>query len=181
MKTTIFGNYAKLTLPYGSDHVLIPGQCAKVNGKWLAVSESSGTELTFAVPNTSPLLSDTNFNIEYPVGPGFSHLDAPEVNCIAGGTGIGTMVSVVAHRLPRGLSTSVQMYGRNVTKDDVTAVFPILKEIDFGCWNTCHWGRPTMEEILVMPTDHYVYFAGPKSLFDDIKQHSSKHKIILNY
>jgi hypothetical protein len=181
MKIMIFGNYTRLTLQHVSNHVLIPGQCAKVNGKWLAVSESTNSMLTFVVPNDSPLLLDTNFNIEFPVGPGFSHLDATEVSCIAGGAGIGTMVSVVSYRLSQGLTTSVQMYGRNVTKDDVTAAFPVLNEVDFGCWNTCHWGRPTMSEILVMPTDHYVYFAGPKSLFDDLKSYSSQHKIILNY
>lgn len=181
MNTTPFGNYAKMTLDHPSDGNLIPGQCAKVNGKWLAVSELSQTSLTFVVPKDSPLLQETSFHIGFPYGPGFTQLDVPEAHCIAAGTGIGAMVSIVSYRLSRGLSTTVQMYGRNVSKDDVIAVFPILDEVDFGCWNTCHWGRPTMAEVLLTPPEHPVYFAGPQPLFNDLKSHSSQHKIILNY
>ena len=42
MNMTSFGNYAKMTLDHPSDGNLIPGQCAKVNGKWLAVDKTDG-------------------------------------------------------------------------------------------------------------------------------------------
>jgi hypothetical protein len=181
MKSMRFGNYAKLTLDHEFDPRFLPGQCVRINGKWFAVASTTQDELEIVVPHDSPMLVDDELALEFPLGPGFSLLEAPEVHCVAAGTGIGTMISVVNYRLEKNLHTTVQLYARNVSKDDVIAVFPVLKEVDFGCWNTCHWGRPTMKEVLATPPEQPVFFAGPKSLMDDMKAYSDKHKIVLNY
>lgn len=182
MNSIIFGNYAKLTLPHQHESKFMPGQCAKINGRWFAIAELRNNEFDIIVPHDSPLLSADNEDIvvDLPQGSGFSNIDTPEAVCLVAGTGLGAVLELVKYRSEKNLKTSVQMYGRRITGDCVAGIFPILRNMKFEVWNTTELGRPTIESILPSDTEVPVFFAGPKGFLDEIRSVSDQ-KIILNF
>ena len=182
MNSVIFGNYAKLTLPHQHESKFIPGQCAKINGRWFAIAELRNNEFDIIVPHDSSLLSTDNEDIvvDLPQGSGFSNIDIHDAVCIAAGTGLGAVISLVKYRYEKNLKTSVKMYGRRIASDSVSDIFPILKSVKLEVWNTTELGRPTIESILPSDPEIPVFFAGPKGFLDEIRL-ASNQKIILNF
>lgn len=175
-----FGNYVKLTLPHSCDPKMSPGQCAKVNGKWLAIASLRDEEFDVIVPYTSSLLSEEDLTVDLPQGKGFSDLDSSNALCIVGGTGLGAVIDFVNYRIRKNLPTKVQMYGRHVVYDDVVSAFPVLKDVEFKTWNTSVFGRPIMNDVLPQDETVPIFFAGPKDFFEALKV-NAKQKIILNF
>ena len=178
----IFGNYAKLTLPHQHESKFMPGQCAKINGKWFAIAELRNNEFDIIVPHDSHLLSTDNEDIvvDLPQGSGFSNIDTSEAVCLVAGTGLAAVLELVKYRSEKNLKTSVKMFGRHITGDCVVGVFPILRNMKFEAWNTIELGRPTIKSILPSDPGNPVFFAGPKGFLDEIRLVSDQ-KIILNF
>ena len=106
-----FGNYCKVTLKTSERKDFVPGQCAKVDKFWYVIAGQSEEGLEFVVNKDTWLTQGGQFDIEFPLGGGFPHLDDANLHLIAGGTGIGAMIPVLYYRLSRGLQTSFRYCG----------------------------------------------------------------------
>lgn len=176
-------NYRKVTL-HKPGHGAVgfkPGSCAKVNGRWLALAAADEENLTFLVKSDSFLLTEPLTSLEVPVGPGFSCMESKGlVTCVAGGTGLAAVVSLVEARSRSGHQVALRLLCRHAEYPDVVAVFPSLRWVDFGCWDTSFLGRPQLEDVIDPSTSH-VAFAGPKELLDDLRSHPNCPAIHLNF
>lgn len=177
-----FGNYCKVTLKTSERKDFIPGQCAKVDKFWYVIAGQSEEGLEFIVNQGKWLTQQENFNIEFPLGTGFPHIDEPQLHLIAGGTGIGAMIPVIQYRLSRGLPTNFRYCGKNTEEAQLLEAFPILNYIDFICWNTSLGVRPSIRhELLPDDVECKVLFAGPKDFYSEICAAGTGHQIFLNF
>lgn len=177
-------NYRKVTLatPTVLNPSFRPGQCARVNGRLLATAGARSGELDFVVRTDSFLFTERVVTIQFPTGIGFQYADAKNVFCLAGGTGIGAFIELIAHRNRLKLNTYVQMFGRDVKKDNFVRAFPNLDSPEFGCWDTRFWGRPHIDtEVIPVFKDNHVLYAGPDSLLKDLRSHPKCPTIHLNF
>jgi hypothetical protein len=181
----IGSNYKKVTLrhPAFKDLGIIgPGQCIRLNGRWLAVADHRGDEVDMMVRTSSFLDQEALSEIDSPPGTGFLDLDASAAYFIAAGTGLGAFVSFAARRVVAGLDTTLHFYGRDVTEREVVAAFPVLSKVEMGCWDTARWSRPRLkQEVLVLPERYKVFFAGPMSFQRDLQSVPGGPVINLNY
>jgi hypothetical protein len=181
----IGSNYKKITLrhPGFKDiDVTTPGQCIRVNGRWLAVAAHRGDEADFLVRSTTVFDTERVSEIDTPPGTGFSNIDTHSAYFVAAGTGLGAFVSFAAHRVERGLDTVMHFYGRDIKEADVVAAFPVLGRIELGCWDTSVWNRPRLkQEVLVLPERYKVFFAGPLSFQRDLQAVPNGPVINLNF
>lgn len=177
-------NYRRISLSTlgAMHHAYRPGQYALVDGRPIVIAGSSPGSLDFIVRNDAFIFDSPTETIEYPRGPGFMYIDAHDVICLAGGSGIGAFTGLVSHRASLGLPTLIQMYARGTTKSDVVKQFPQLDTGDFGCWDTSFWGRPRPDtEIVPSLTQRHVLYAGPAGLLRDIQAVPGCPTINLNY
>ena len=180
MKCVALGNYAKITLRHNHSPVIVPGQSACINGRYYAIADIRNNELDIVIQCKYSRFFIDDIVIELPIGQGFTNLNSQSAVCIAAGTGLGAVISLVKYRYEKKLSTHVQIYGRNITKQLVAAAFPILNNVEFNVWNTTELGRHTIESILPSDPEIPVFFAGPKGFLDEIRL-ASNQKIILNF
>lgn len=177
-------NYRKITLlsPTVRQYSFRPGQCAKVNGRWLTVAGARTDELDFIVKKDSFIFLEKIESIQFPLGPGFDRIDAENITCIAGGTGIGAFTELVSCRKNRGLKTYIQAFARRAFKEDFVKAFPHLSFPEFICWDTVRWGRPYVGmDPLPMFRDYHVLYAGPKDFLESLKSQQRCPAIHLNY
>ena len=180
-------NYRKITLRHTGvfNEPIVPGVCAKVNGRWLAVAGNRQGELDFILPAKHPLHSEEITEVQFPVGQGFliGALTSPIAVAVSGGTGIGAIINLVEQRAAHGLQTHVIIYARNVKKEQILDAFPSLRRATIlGCWDTAAKGRPsTPLAMLSIDNEPIVFFAGPKSLHEALSVDPRHPRIILNY
>ena len=180
-------NYRKITLRHAGafSEPIVPGVCAKVNGRWLAVAGNRQGEFDFILPAKHPLHDEEITEVQFPVGRGFlvDALVSPIAVAIGGGTGIGAIVNLVEQRAAHGLQTHVIIYARNVKKEQILDAFPPLRGATIlGCWDTVLNGRPlTPLGMLSIDNKPIVFFAGPKSLHEALIADPRRPRIILNY
>jgi NAD(P)H-flavin reductase len=180
MKCVTLGNYAKITLSHQHTPIMVPGQSVLINGRYYALADLRDNELDIVTQCKYSRFFVDDIVIELPIGQGFTNLNLQSAVCIAAGTGLGAVISLVKYRHEKNLSTQVQIYGRNITKQLVTAAFPILNNVEFNVWNTTELGRPIIKNILPDDPEVPVFFAGPKGFLDEIKL-VTRQEIILNF
>ena len=176
-------NYRKVTLrnPGQTVNDFKPGSCAKVNGRWLAIAAVKDDVLTFLVGRDSFLLAEPIASIEAPVGQGFSCVESKGlVTCLAGGTGLAAVISLVRERSAARRPVALRLLCRGAEYPDVVAAFPFLRGVDFGCWDTSFLGRPPLERVVDQVTSR-VAFAGPKELLEGFRSMSPQVPVDLNY
>ena len=178
-------NYRKLTVaaPGATEDTYLPGQCVVLEGRYFALAGARTGQLDVVVPERWVSSWRENSPMRHPVGPGFEAHDSPTAHVVVGGTGISAAVSLVRHRSQAGLDTVVQFVGRSVRRSDVVAAFPLLEEVDLDCWDTSEWGRPMAVEMLpphVIKSGVTLFFAGPRSLLDELTSHPARPKLHLN-
>lgn len=177
-----FGDYCKVRISTPQWKDTIPGQCAKVDKFWYVIADQTRAGLEFVVNQGKWLTQQENFDVEFPLGPGFPHLDDYRLHLIAGGTGIGAMIPVITYRLSRGLPTAFRYCGKNVDEASLYECFPILRYVDFSFWNTSEGVRPSIRhDLLPQDVECKVLFAGPKSFHSDICAVGTNHQIFLNF
>lgn len=187
LSQSIGPNYKKITIrrPGVATTTIVPGVCAKINGRWLAVAGYRKDELDFIIPASHSLHNEEITEVEYPVGRGFSvgYLAVPVATAIVGGTGLGAIVGLVEQRSSVGLQTHVMVYARDVKKDQIFDAFPSLKSATtLGCWDTIQNGRPaTPLGPLWLDNEPIVFYAGPKSLHAALEVDPRRPKIVLNF
>ena len=178
-------NYRRVTVKHETFRDLgevTPGAVVKVNGRYLAIAALRGEELDVVVGKTSFLDTEEVKDVELLAGTGFKDWDVPEAYLIAAGSGLGALLPIVEKRTDLGLETTLHFYGRNVKESTVLETLPVLRKVNFGCWDTVVWGRPRIpQEVLVLPMSHSIFFAGPRSFQTDLQAVSGGPKINLNF
>jgi hypothetical protein len=181
-------NYRKVTVscPGLEAKVFRPGQCIRANGRYLALTGVRTGEFDCVVPHKSFLDDEVVSTFEYPIGPGYMNIDTPKAYLVAGGSGIGALVSLVEHRTNNGLFSTVQLFGKNVRKEDVVKAFPCLDDltVDFRCKDSEKWGRPYALELFPKMGEgsgHPVFFAGPQGMLEELKKSPYNPLVHLNY
>ena len=176
-------NYRKVTLrnPGQTVNDFKHGSCAKVNGRWLALAAATEEDMTFLVKSDSFLLTEPITSVEAPIGAGFSCVESKGlVTCLAGGTGLAAVISLVRERSAARRPVALRLLCRGAEYPDVVAAFPFLRGVDFGCWDTSFLGRPPLERVVDQVTSR-VAFAGPKELLEGFRSMSPQVPVDLNY
>lgn len=158
-----------MTVTYELDAHVHPGQCVVIGGRYFAVAESDGKEVTVLTRHGGPLDVDvgTLVSLEGPTGNGFQNADCENAVVICGGTGIGACISVLDYRQKHGLKTWFIAYSR--------WPHPFQKKVsDAGglSWVTREKDRPstplTPFGVESFPPGTQVFFAGTKELLESI-------------
>lgn len=165
-----FEDYVCLTVDHALPQNMSPGQCAKINDKWFAIAEQRLNDFDVYIKSNSFLLTEgLVFQVTGPTGPGFSNPYVKDAVIIAGGTGLGAVMSLASERKQRGLETTCFLY--------MQADLPeYLKEwsrdfATFEFYNTKKTGRNEavrryLESCVAEPT---VFVAGPVGLVNSIR------------
>lgn len=180
MKSRIYGNHAVATVPYSLSAKSKPGQCAKINGAWFAISEQRAEEFDIIVKSSSPLLTaDTALLVEGPLGSGFPNTGCYHAVLVAGGTGIGALTHLVKFRFERGLSTDLIYFSRGSM--EISDVIPANMCKNVVLWDTMKEGRPEDPlGLFLFPNDSEVFVSGPKSLVEACKLSSQAKNLVCN-
>jgi hypothetical protein len=163
-----------------------PGQCVIIDGKYFAIAENQDGVLTVLGRTGGPLDRPTAAEVVLagPIGNGFKGIDCESAVIIAGGTAIGTCLSVLDHRTRRGLKTWFVSYARSQ--------HPFAERVSAAGginWNTAG-GRPASPYdplgVNMFPNETRVFVAGPNDLVNSVRNCAEKFNILtdninLNY
>jgi len=168
VKHVLYDGHAVLTVPYSLSAKSKPGQCAKINGAWFAIAEQRSQEFDVIVKSTSPLLQlEETLLVEGPTGPGFQNAACSHAIVVAGGTGLGAVISLLKYRGERGLTSDLIYFSKDM---QIAQVVPPVYCKNVILWNTVEKTRPDQPLVLPeIPKDSQVFVSGPKSLVEACK------------
>lgn len=180
MKSKIYGSHALATVPYGLSATSKPGQCAKINGAWFAITEQRDGEFDIIVRSTSPLLEgQTTLLVEGPIGPGFPNAACCHAVLIAGGTGIGALIHLIKYRFERGLTTDLVYFSRGSL--EISEVIPTDMCKNLVLWDTMKNSRPSDPlGSFEVTSDSQVFVSGPKSLVEACTLSAQTKNLVCN-
>lgn len=165
-----FGDYVCLTVDCALPSKMSPGQCAKINDKWFAIAEQRLTDFDVYVKTSSFLLDESLVcQVTGPTGPGFSNPYVKDAVVVAGGTGLGAIMTLVNERKQRGLETTCFLYMQTDLPEYLQEWSHDFSIFEF--YNTKKTGRNEavrryLESCITEPT---VFVAGPVGLVNSIR------------
>lgn len=180
MKSKVYGSHAVATVPYRLSAKSKPGQCAKINGAWFAITEQREEEFDIVVKSTSPLLEiETALLVEGPLGSGFPNATCSHAIIVAGGTGLGAVIHLVKHRFERGLTTDLVYFSRGSL--EISEVIPADMCKNLVLWDTMKNSRPSDPlGSFEVTSDSQVFVSGPKSLVEACKLSAQTKNLVCN-
>jgi NAD(P)H-flavin reductase len=165
-----FGDYVRLTVDYALPQKMSPGQCARINDKWFAIAEQRLTDFDIYVKSDSFLLNqDLVCQVTGPTGPGFSNPYADDAVIVAGGTGLGAVMSLANERKQRGLQTTCFLYMQSDLPEYLQEWSQNFTKFEF--YNTKKTGRneAVRQHLEYSVTEPTVFAAGPVGLVNSIR------------
>lgn len=169
------GPYAVVTF----DHKLaqtVPGQFVYIDGKPFAIYDRDAESFSIMVKGDAHLTQSDPVEIGDPQGTGFPHLLDRHAIVVAGGTGIGAVMSVINARNLCGLSTDAVFYTRGDISSLVETQACLTTCGDVVFWDTQERGRPSdpLSPITDIKPNTSIFMVGPKSLTAAIKEQAGK-------
>ena len=154
-----------------------PGQCVIIDGKYFAIAENGNGVLTVLGRVGGPLdrFVGAEVDLTGPVGNGFKDVDCEHAVIVAGGTAIGTCLSILDYRSQLGLGSWFVSYAK--TRHPFISKVTSTGGIN---WNTTD-GRPAFPfdplVIKAFPSGTRVFVAGPNSLVTSVRNCAEKFNI----
>ncbi len=163
------GDYQKVVLTHSEplQHIL-PGSCALINGRWVAIADFTDSTLTFLVKSSSFLLREEIDAVEFPVGRGFPAATSPAAIVIAGGTGVGALALLVNQLISRGINPAIGVVSRGIDPLALGSFYPQFARAFFVNTKNCSRPKQLLRYLYNGQSNTEVFVAGPKSLVDEV-------------
>ena len=167
--TNLGGDYQKvvLTHPEQTRHI-IPGACAVVNGRWMAIADFTDSTLTFIVKSSSFFFREEIDKVEFPAGKGFPPPVAESAVVIAGGTGVGAVTLLVNQLVSRGINPLIGVCSRGLDPLIYSKFYPQFARAFFVNTENCSRPKQLLRYLYNGQSSTEVFVAGPKSLVSDV-------------
>lgn len=167
--TNLGGDYRKVVLTHSeSIRHIIPGACALVNGRWVAIADFTDSTLTFIVKSSSFFFREEIDSVEFPVGKGFPATTSSSAIVIAGGTGIGALALLVNQLFSRGINPTIGVCSRGLDPLVFNNFYPQFSRAFFVNTEICSRPKQLLRYLYNGQSNAEVFVAGPKSLVSDV-------------
>ena len=163
------GDYQKVVLTHSEpiQHIL-PGSCAVINGRWVAIADFTDSTLSFIVKSSSFLFREEIDNVEFPAGRGFPAATPQSAVVIAGGTGVGAVVLLVNQLFSRGINPMIGVCSRGLDPLALSSFYPQFARAFFVNTKNCSRPKPLLRYLYNGQSNTEVFVAGPKSLVGEV-------------
>ena len=167
--TNLGGDYQKVVLTHpGLTQHIIPGSCAVVNGRWVAIADFTDSTLTFIVKSSSFLFREEIDKVEFPSGKGFPTASSSSAIVIAGGTGVGAVALLINQLFSRGINPMIGICSRGLDPLALSNFYPQFARAYFVNTKNCSRPKQLLRYLYNGQSSTEVFVAGPKSLVDEV-------------